>query len=471
MKKNLSLGTRAWTKMQVLKGVVVNLVLVSLSTVILVGAFFLAPASGANLSTVKDVQEVSPGEALDFDTCARIAIRQSPFLTKSNLEIQIRHLDEKDSKVDFFPSFNFITRYYPSNISQGGVTSSQYYLNFTSDPYSPLVAYFSVQVTKMLTRLAILNHLKAISEGLQRLGQKFLELDSLTQISQIQTDLIQVAQKNLTYMQEQLKIGQGNALELKVAAQELEMARLQHRKLLEGQRKIMESIRTFLALPADRDLRFDLPKSRSQLLGNFEAKTDPTETFKNSSFDYKILVLRNELQKYKITLAKTRLLPTLSLGAITPDPLTLVQSKSMFFFVGANIPVWDGFKRVRDVARQKIALKQSNAIFNEREIDFKEKWQTAQDNLTDAASELQMSQSHLELAVLKAKQQEVRYHNLGEPFPVYLEGEKGVFQARKNIIMKTLDYDKARLNLRNLANDLVSTYVNENSLPQRSEEK
>lgn len=288
MKKYLSLGTRAWTKMQVLKGVVVNLVLVSLSTVILVGAFFLAPASGANLSTVKDVQEVSPGEALDFDTCARIAIRQSPFLTKSNLEIQIRHLDEKDSKVDFFPSFNFITRYYPSNISQGGVTSSQYYLNFTSDPYSPLVAYFSVQVTKMLTRLAILNHLKAISEGLQHLGQKFLELDSLTQISQIQTDLIQVAQKNLTYMQEQLKIGQGNALELKVAAQELEMARLQHRKLLEGQRKIMESIRTFLALPADRDLRFDLPKSRSQLLGNFEAKTDPTETFKNSSFDYKI---------------------------------------------------------------------------------------------------------------------------------------------------------------------------------------
>lgn len=133
--------------------------------------------------------------------------------------------------------------------------------------------------------------------------------------------------------------------------------------------------------------------------------------------------------------------------------------------------MWDGFKRVRDVARQKIALKQSNAIFNEREIDFKEKWQTAQDNLTDAASELQMSQSHLELAVLKAKQQEVRYHNLGEPFPVYLEGEKGVFQARKNIIMKTLDYDKARLNLRNLANDLVSTYVNENSLPQRSEEK
>ena len=249
------------------------------------------------------------------------------------------------------------------------------------------------------------------------------------------------------------------------------MARLQHNKLLEGQRKIKESIRAFLAWPADRELRFDLPRSRSQILGNFETSTDPSEAFKNSSFDYKIQVLKRELQKYNITLAKTRLLPTLFMGAQTPDPLTLVQSRSLFFFVGANIPVWDGFKRLRNVNRQKIVLKQNDAEANEKEIDFKEKWRTAQDNLTDAASELQMSQSQLELAVLKAKQQEVRYHNLGEPYPVYLEGEKGVSQARKNIIMKTLDYDQARLNLRNLANDLVSTYVNENSLPQRSEEK
>jgi outer membrane protein TolC len=457
--------------MPVRKGEVPNIVLISLWTLILFGGFFLTPAGAAKPATGTMVQEIPPGEALDFDTCARIAIRQSPFLTKSNLEIQIRHLDEKDSKVDFLPSFNFQTRYYPTSVSQGGVTSSQYYLNFVSEPYSPVVAYFSLQVRKIITRLAIITHLKAISEGLHRLGRMFLEMDSLTQLAQIQTELIQLAGKNLDYMQEQLKIGQGNALELKVVSQELEMARLQHRKLLEGQRKIKEGIRSFLALPADRELRFDLPKSRSQILGNFGASTDPAEAFKNSSFDYKIQVLKSELQKYKITLAKTRLLPTLLMGAQTPDPLTLVQSRSMFFFVGANIPVWDGFKRVRDVNRQKIALKQNDAETNEKEVDFKEKWQTAEDNLNDAASELQMSQSQLELAVLKAKQQEVRYHNLGEPYPVYLEGEKGVFQARKNIIMKALDYDQARLNLRNLSNDLVSTYVNENSLPQRSEEK
>ena len=73
--------------------------------------------------------------------------------------------------------------------------------------------------------------------------------------------------------------------------------------------------------------------------------------------------------------------------------------------------------------------------------------------------------------MLKARQQEVRYHNLGEPFSIYLDGEKVVSDAKKNIILKTLNYDQAQLNMSNLANDLVLNYVNENSLPKRSEKK
>jgi outer membrane protein TolC len=457
--------------MQILKGEAPNLVLISLWTFILVGGFFLTPATGASPETVKAVKEIPFVEVLDFDTCAQIAIRQSPFLTKSNLEIQVRQLDEKDSKSDFFPSFNFQTRYYTSQVTQGGVTSSPYSLTFVSESYSPVEAYFSLQVRKIITKIAIITHLKAISEGLNRLGRMFLELDSLSQLTQVQTELIQLAGKNVTYMQEQQKIGQGNALEIKIASQELEMARLQHHKLLEGQKKIKESIRVFLALPAGQEPRFDLARSRSQILGDSEARMDSAETLQTSSFDYKIQGLKRELQKYKIILAKTKMLPTLSLGAQTPDPLSLVQSRSLFFYVGANIPVWDGLKRLRNISRQKTILRQVDAEANEKEIDFKEKWRTSQEDLTEAAMQLKLSQSQLELAMLKSKQQEVRYHNLGEPLPVFLEGEKGVSEARKNTILKSLEYDQAKLNLRNLANELVSHYVNENSLPQRSEEK
>jgi hypothetical protein len=41
----------------------------------------------------------APGpETADFDACVRLALRQSPYFTKSSLEIDIRRLDEKDSK-------------------------------------------------------------------------------------------------------------------------------------------------------------------------------------------------------------------------------------------------------------------------------------------------------------------------------------------------------------------------------------
>ena len=57
-------------------------------------------------------------------------------------------------KSDFLPSFNFRTRYYLSTISQEGVTSSRYSLDFVSEPYSPVEAYFSLQVRKIITKIS-----------------------------------------------------------------------------------------------------------------------------------------------------------------------------------------------------------------------------------------------------------------------------------------------------------------------------
>lgn len=449
-----------------------NLVLVSFLALILLGGLFLAPAGAVQPPRHPETQDLSGPEAMDFDACARLAIRQSPFLTKSDLEIQVRRLDETDSKADLFPSINFRTRYYVNSFSQTGLgSSSRYSLDFTSDPYSPIEAYFSLQVRKLITRIAILTHLKVISEGLNRLGRSFLEMDALAKVAQVNTALIQLAEKHLSYMQERQKIGQGNVLEIKVAFQELEVAKLNQKQLQNAQKKLKESIRTYLAWPADRELRLEIPSSRQQVLGNFETLANPEEPLPNASFDLKIQAVKNELQQYNIVLAKTKLLPTLFMGAQTPDPLTLVQSRSLFFFVGASIPVWDGFKRLRNVSRQKTVLKQFDAEKLEKETEFKEKWREAQEQAADTATQLNISQSHLELANLKARQSEVRYHSMGEPFSVYLEGEKGVYQARKNVIMKTLEYDLAKLHLRHLANDLVSRYVDEKSLPKRSEEK
>jgi outer membrane protein TolC len=458
-----------WMVMKAFRAVDKILVLILL-VVILPGGVFPSLSDAALPEKGFGAKDLPCGQALDFDTCARLAIRQSPFLIRSDLEIKIRRLDETDSRYDFFPSFNLRTRYYLSN-PQAGSSTAPYYIDFSSDPYNPVESFFSLQAHKLITRIAILNHLKVISDGLYRLGLFFLQSEAMRQVTQAQTEIIQLNEKYLSYLQARQKIGEGTALEIKVASQELDLARLNHKKLLDGQKKIKESIRTYLAWPANQELSFDLPSSRNQILGNFEAPPDAAEAIASSTFDFKIQALQRELQKYNISLAKARLLPTFYMGVQTPDPLSGTQSRNFFVFAGAFVPLWDGFKRVRNISRQKTVLKQLDAVANETEGNFKEKWREAQENLADLTTQLKMSHSQLELAILKGKQSEMRYNNLGEPFPVSLEGEKGVIESKKNVIMKTLEYDQARFTLRYLANDLVLNYVNENSLPKRSEEK
>jgi outer membrane protein TolC len=454
--------------MKVFRAVRIILALACFWTQILSGGMLLTPTFGAEKASA--IRDPLPEGALDFDTCARLAIRQSPYLIRSELELKLRRLDEIDSKTDFIPSFNLRTRYYLNN-PPGGTNTAPYYIDFSSDPYNPMESFFSFQARKVLTKIAILSHLQVIADGLQRLGLSFLQLDAIRQTAQAQTELIRLAEKNLTYNQERQKIGETTALDAKVASQELEIAKLDYKKTLDGQKRIKENIRKYIAWPENQELSLDLPTSRNQILGNFEAQPDAAETIAPSTIGYKIRALNRELQKYNIKLARARLLPTFNLGVQTPDPLSGVQNKNFYTFVTAFVPLWDGFKRVRNITRQKTVLKQLDADENEKESDFKDKWRESLENLTDLTTQLKMSQSQLELAMLKGRQAEVRYQKLGEPIAVSLGEEKGIIEVRKHIIMQTLEYDQAKLALRHLANNLVFQYVNENSLPKRTEEK
>lgn len=457
----------------------VNLPLVFLWFLVVIAGIQPLPAAGAYSETIPEPKEppaknrvapLPPG-ALDFDSCVQLALRQSPHLIKSDLEIKIRRLDETDSKTDFFPSFNLRVRYYLTTPPGGSNNNSPYYVDFSSDPYNPVESYFTLKARKIITKIAILSHLKVISEGLWQLGELFLLLDALHQLAEAQKDLLQLAEKNLTYQQERLKIGEGTALDLRLASQELELAGLEYKKMREEQRKAKDRIHRFLALPAGQELSLNLPAAKNQLLGNIAALPEAAEEVETSSFDFKIQALQRELQQYNISLARARLLPTFYMGAVTPDPLSGVQNKNFYVFGGAFVPLWDGFKRVRNITRQKTVLKQMDADATEREASFREKWRTAQENLLTAAAQVKMSQSQLELAILKGKQLETRYRNLGEPLLLLLEGEKGIIDARKNAVWKSLEYDKAKLSLRYLSNNLVLSYVNENSIPKRFEDK
>lgn len=398
---------------------------------------------------------------LDFDACVKLALRQSPVLLKSALEIEVRRLDEADSKSDFIPAFKFKTRFYVSMPREAWrLDPQEYSVSFTSEDYNPLFAYFSLKVKKLITQAAILGHLKVIAASLHRLGQGFLELEATERLEGLQKELARLARDNLRYAQERLKLGEVSPLEVRIAAQEVEVLAAEQDRLAASQEKLRESLRTFLALDPQQPLELDLKQARRQLLGDFDPSRASREEAESRAFDLRIQKLVQELQRWNITLAKMRFLPSVNLAVQTAEPVNLPGIRGYFFSIGLSFPLFDGLKRLRNVSRQKTLLKQAEAEVAVKEGDHLQLWREAQDKLRGAAQALRLARAQEELARLKERQAETLYRG-GEPLPVVLAARQARSKAQVQVVQKTLDYDLALLGLRHLSGDLVYRYVHE----------
>jgi len=441
---------------------------------------------GLNPSAARAAEESGKAETkrlLDFQDAIRIALQQSPYFAKSALDIEISRLDESDSRYGLFPTVSFRTRYYvnrPSNnnlnvitlptnppvvVNQYNAVPQTYSLEFYTESYNPLEAYFTLQARKLVTQMAKFNHIQVICEGIQRLGKMFLDLQSLKQLADYQREINDLARKNLEYIENRASLGTATPLEVKVARQELEVAQAEKKRLESSQKKAQENLKSFLGFKPSEELSLDLHDVRRQTLGTFDPHTVTLDQAKSRSFELKVHEVKKQLQAYNITVAKTRLLPTFIAGVQNPDPLSLTAGggNNLFFSVGLQVPVWDGLKRFRNISRQKAILKQIGAEKDLKEMDLSDVWEAAQGEIQEATSALKLSQGQEELARLKERQADINYQSGSIQLPAYLEGQKAVLEAKKTTVAKTTDYHAAVLKLRFISGDLGHSYVDQSS--------
>jgi outer membrane protein TolC len=420
----------------------------------------LMPAAGAAAAEPAS----APDGLLNFDQLVHLALRQSPYLLKSSLEIEIRHLDEMDSRLALLPTVTFRTYYYlnqPREIQ--GFSSQPYSLSFRSDAYNPVGAYLSLQAQKLATQVAILAHLKVISEGLRNLGKLFLDLGTMQRLEAYQAEIVSLSRENLTFAENRLGIGTGTSLEAKVAAQELEVARDEQARLRHSAKRTLNQIKAFVGLKQGQDLRLDLSNAPRQVLGSFDAAAASLDQAKKRSYDLKILKLKEELQGYNVSLAKAKILPSLIFTTQSPDPLSVNTGHGLYVGFGLEVPVWDGFTRLRNVSRQKAVLKQFGAERNLKELDLGDQWEGSRGEVQEAAAAAKLSQSQEEVARLKERQAQIRYQAGSVQLPDYLAGRKGLLEAEKSRAMKAMSYDAALLNFRLISGDLSQSYVEQNA--------
>jgi outer membrane protein TolC len=414
------------------------------------------PAQGADQQSA--ARTPPPGTSLTFEEAVKIAVTQSPAFTKSSLEIDIGRLDETDSRYALIPPLTFRTYYYVNRPS-GNSSSRPYSLNFSTDPYNPLGAYFSLQARKLATQVAILSHVAVISKGLLNLGSSYLQLDGLHKQALIQKDLIKVAQENLAYAENRVAIGTGTSLEVKMAQQQLQLFRGEQEAIPLSEKRAITNLKNLLGWPSNQDITPAFYDSRRQVLGSFNPATATLEQAKTCSYELKVYDIYKQLQQYNISLAIAKSLPTIIFTTQTPDPLNSNTGFGLYVGVGLEIPVWDGFTRIRNVSRQKALLKQVGAKKGEKEDILDDKWFDILEKIQEFSILLKSAQSGEELARLKSRQQEVLYHSGGVPLSAFLESRIELLKAQRNTLRQTLNYDLYVLKLREFSGDLGNTYV------------
>jgi outer membrane protein TolC len=404
------------------------------------------------------IQTPPPGSPLTYEEAVKIALTQSPAFTKSSLEIDIGRLDETDSRYALIPPLTFRTYYYV-NRPTGVNYSKPYSLNFSTDPYNPLGAYFSLQARKLATKVAILGHMGVISKGLRNLGNCYLQLDNLHKQEGIQQDLIKTAKESLIYAENRVAIGTGTSLEVKMAQQQLQLFRGEQEGIALAKKGTLSTLKNLLGWPSNQDITPSFYDSRRQVLASFNPTTVTLEQAKAHSYELKGFEIYKQLQQYNIRLAIAKSLPTIIYTAQTPDPLSQSSSYGLYVGFGLEIPVWDGFTRIRNVTRQKAILKQIGAKKGEKEDLLELKWFDLLKKIQEMRVLLKNSQSLEELARLKSNQQEVRYHSGKVPLSAFLESRIEVLKAQKDTLNKSLEYDLLVFKLREFAGDLGNTYV------------
>jgi len=281
-----------------------------------------------------------------------------------------------------------------------------------------------------------------------------------------QNDLIKVAQENLTYVKNRVSIGTATSLEVKMGQEELHLAQGEQESIALAQRRASVSLRNFLAFPPAHNFTIDFRNSRQQVLGQFDPAAVSLEQAKIRSYEIKALEIQKQLQRYNVSLAVTKVFPTILFNTQTPDPLSVSRAQGLYVGFGLLVPVWDGFKRIRDVSRQKVILRQLDAKQKEKEDVLENKLEDNRVKIQEREVAMKNAQSREELARLKAHQKEIRYQSGEAPLSVFLEGRQEVLRAQKETVRATLQYNESVLDLRETSGDLGNTYVDSSSCQQ-----
>jgi outer membrane protein TolC len=314
-----------------------------------------ASASPANISK-------TPFQGyFDFSTCVHYALVHSELFLKNRLEIQVRSVAVKDAHGEIFPAFDIRTQIY---LARASGTGSPLDVGVRSSQFSPLVALVKIRTSEILVDIAKVAHFDKIAEDVATMAKVFYQIHTLEKSIKIRRQVLALAQDKVNYGSSRTEQGSIDTVQVRIWDNNLRSARLKLRQLDKERERNITELKALMGYPPDFHLPLDTRDAANQVLAGFNGQFITFADVQGSNLRLKMAAKKEQVQSSLVTGAYLALVPKPVLYMEQID--NQVDRTSGFnFALGVEYPLWDGFRRVREVKRQKIIAEQLKLDRNE----------------------------------------------------------------------------------------------------------
>ncbi len=390
----------------------------------------------------------------DFKSCAVTGLKRIPQLQRSKMEVEIRRLDEDDSRWSYVPRISLSTNYY--------FTENDTTISLNAANYRPWEPYFTLAAREIITRIAMLEHLKATAQSLFSLADTLLQIVALDQKNTVYEKMRELSEKKLNYIRQRSQNGTAPPIELEIAAQEHTVVISEQQANTIQRDALLNGLCISLDIPDSGIFKFDSSLVLKQILGSSIPSASQKIPQPEDSIARQIAILKERLQEKRILLAYSKYMPDVTLGVRSPDVLNVSvnNEQNLFLYTGITLTLWDGKKRSRDITRQKMVLRQmkfkNRAIKNSASLE----WFRATKEFSLAKSRNTLFLSSLKLKEIQIKKSESDYSSGSISLPELLSLQIDLLRNRIKAIEKNHSTNQAWLKLRHLSGQLLKDTLN-----------
>ncbi len=314
-----------------------------------------ASASPANISK-------TPFQGyFDFSTCVRYALMHSELFLKNRLEIQVRSTAVKDAHAEIFPAVDIITQVY---IARASGTGPPLNVTVQTSQFSPLLALIKIRSNEILVDIAKVAHFNKIAEDVATMAKVFYQIHTLEKSIKIRRQVLALTQDKVNYGSSRTEQGTIDTVQVRIWDNNLRSARLKLRQLDKEREQKITELKALMGYPPDFHLPLDTRDAVNQILAGFNGQFITFGDVQGGNLSLKMAAKKEQVQSNLVTGAYLALVPKPVLVMEQID--NQVDRTSGFnFAVGVQYSAWDGFKRVREIKRQKIIAEQLKLDRNE----------------------------------------------------------------------------------------------------------